>query len=128
MTPTVRTTSKVKRTCTLLEGTWDLTFLLKVLSNYEGLVRNKVHNDVFYDLIFYEYQIPIYYFLTRKILTLLLREAFIRKKRKYIGLLPIRGSVTQIYSNIWHRILDIRIRILNFLVTNIFNIRIRPCY
>ena len=30
------------------------------------------------------------------------------------------------YSNILHQILDIRIRILNFLVTNIFNIRIRP--
>ena len=30
------------------------------------------------------------------------------------------------YSNIWYRILDIRIWILNFLVTNIFDIRIRP--
>ena len=30
------------------------------------------------------------------------------------------------YSNILHQILDIWIRILNFLVTNIFDIRIRP--
>ena len=30
------------------------------------------------------------------------------------------------YSNILHQMLDIRIRILNFLVTNIFDIRIRP--
>ena len=30
------------------------------------------------------------------------------------------------YSNILHQILGIRIRILNFLVTNIFDIRIRP--
>ena len=28
------------------------------------------------------------------------------------------------YLIIWHQILDIRIRIVNFLVTNIFNIRI----
>ena len=34
-------------------------------------------------------------------------------------------SVTRIYSNNWHRILHIRIRILNFLVSNIFDIRIR---
>ena len=32
------------------------------------------------------------------------------------------------YSNILHRILDIRIRILNFLVANTFDIRIRPGY
>ena len=30
------------------------------------------------------------------------------------------------YSNISHRILDIRIRIFNLLITNIFDIRIRP--
>ena len=32
------------------------------------------------------------------------------------------------YSNIRHRILDIRIQLLNFLVTNIFDIRIRAIF